>query len=643
MKRFKKLATYLLSEKPQAFTERYILYSRQLETPIWEELKNYPSAEITSLFTESSFDFLENIIRGTARKRFEKKLIGWKDGITLPKAIYNLHFYDITLLLKAQKKALWDFAPEIINDMEEFSELIKEIEDYYTDTQKLSLKFLEEIAHKHLEEANEQLSTALQIAKLGNWKWKIQNNQLELSKELYNIYEIPADFKLSYESFLSFIPNKEQQKINAKITAAIQHKKPFDCYHKITLRNGKEKTIHARGRAQSDKEGNVINLFGTAQDVTEKMNVLYELQQKKEELIKVNAALEQKVDVRTVELKIAAEKFRILLETLPLLAWTTDPEGKTNFLNQQWIKYTGIQSVADIHIAEVFHPEDKSGAEMIWEKCKETGNPFEAKYRFKRFDNNYRWFLARANPIKDSENNILAWVGTATDIHEQVIANEKKDEFISIASHELKTPLTSIKAYVQLLEKFTKEDETKIYASKASSHIEKLSALVTDLLDVSKIQAGKLDIKLSEFNLHDLIAETIESLKISGYKHKINQIGDASFRLKADKRRIEQVLQNFLSNAIKYSPDSDQVLLKVDCEGNQLKISVTDFGIGIPSDRLEQVFDRFYRVSTKRQFKGLGLGLYISKEIINLHKGKIWVESNEGQGSTFHFTIPVVS
>jgi PAS domain S-box-containing protein len=641
MENLKKLAQYLLQEKSITFANEYLEQSRKLNTPIWEELNLYPEEEIKTLFKESSVDFLLSIVEGTLINRFEKKLQGWKNGITLPKAIYNLHFSDITLLLQAQKNTLMKFAPDVARNVEEIIYLFREIEDYYTEAQKLSLKFIEEIAKKHLEEANEQLSTALSIAKLGNWKWDLKNNKLIWSEELYKIYEISSDFELNYDNFLSFIDLEDKEILLEKINSAITEKKPFDFYHKVILKNQKVKTIHARGKVLLDNNGEVISLFGTGQDVTEKMNALYELRKKEAELTKLNAHLEEKVNERTIELKIAAEKFKILLETLPLLAWTAGSDGKINYLNQQWLKFTGFKKFSEIKFSEVIHPDDFLGTKLLWEKSNQTGEAYEYKYRCKRYDNTYRWYLARANPIKDSENNVLLWIGTATDIHEQVSANEKKDEFISIASHELKTPLTSIKAYVQLIEQTSNHQEIKTYATKASLHAEKLSALVTDLLDVSKIQAGKLDIKLSKFNLLDLINETIESLGISGFKHKIKQIGNASIQLKADRRRIEQVLQNFLSNAIKYSPDSNEVLLQINQENEQLKISVTDFGIGIPSDKVEQVFERFYRVTTKRKFKGLGLGLFISKEIINLHQGKIWVESEEGKGSTFHFTLPI--
>jgi signal transduction histidine kinase len=225
--------------------------------------------------------------------------------------------------------------------------------------------------------------------------------------------------------------------------------------------------------------------------------------------------------------------------------------------------------------------------------------------------------------------------------------NYKKDEFMSIASHELKTPLTSVKAYLQLVEKTLETGSmgsSILYVHKAGNSIEKLNNLIVELLDVSRIESGKMQFNLQNFDFDEMLNEVIESIQNTAPNHKIIKSGGINRLIEGDKERLEQVVINLLTNAIKYSPDSNKILVKVETTNEKVMVTVSDYGIGIPKDKLDKVFDRFYRVETGGQrFQGLGIGLYISQEIIKRHKGKMWAESEEGKGSSFFFTIPVKS
>jgi two-component system CheB/CheR fusion protein len=221
----------------------------------------------------------------------------------------------------------------------------------------------------------------------------------------------------------------------------------------------------------------------------------------------------------------------------------------------------------------------------------------------------------------------------------------KKDEFISIASHELKTPVTSLKGILQIIERATlKQEEMKplhAFVQKANKQINKLTELIKDLLDVTKIQSGKLELNKTNFDLAALIEECREELQINLPSHQIIIEGDDDTRIKADRNRLEQVMINLVSNAIKYSPDGNKVIIKTEKTDAGIRISITDFGIGIAEEKLSLLFDRFYRVDEKSQrYAGLGLGLFISSEIVKQHKGHINVESEVGKGSTFWFVIP---
>ncbi|HZZ75494.1 MAG TPA: hybrid sensor histidine kinase/response regulator [Puia sp.] len=224
-------------------------------------------------------------------------------------------------------------------------------------------------------------------------------------------------------------------------------------------------------------------------------------------------------------------------------------------------------------------------------------------------------------------------------------ASKRKDEFMSIASHELKTPLASVKAYVQLLDRSLANDaKIKGYLDRTLAQINKLNNLIVDLLDTSRIENGKLKFNESLFNFKKLLKESVEMIGQIYPDYKIRVSGESDVLIKGDERRIEQVILNYLTNAIKYSPDVNEIELHSTVQNNLLIVSVKDFGIGIPKENQPDVFRKFYRVEgIARRFQGLGVGLYICFEIIKRHNGNCWLESEPGKGSTFYFSLPVTN
>jgi PAS domain S-box-containing protein len=231
------------------------------------------------------------------------------------------------------------------------------------------------------------------------------------------------------------------------------------------------------------------------------------------------------------------------------------------------------------------------------------------------------------------------------DITERKKLEQRKDEFIGIASHELKTPLTSIKGYTQILERIIQQmgnEKLQLYLKKTNNYIDRLDSLIGDLLDVSKIQAGKLQMNFNQFDFDSLVKDSIDSIQHLNTHHKIIMKGTVKEKISGDRNRLEQVFTNLLSNAIKYSPKADKVIVDVQRENNHVQVAVQDFGVGIPRNKQDKLFSRFYRVEeTAKTFSGLGIGLYISCEIIGRHNGKMWVNSEKGKGSTFYFTLPI--
>jgi signal transduction histidine kinase len=224
-------------------------------------------------------------------------------------------------------------------------------------------------------------------------------------------------------------------------------------------------------------------------------------------------------------------------------------------------------------------------------------------------------------------------------------AERKKDEFISIASHELKTPLTSVKGYVQLLGRSVDKGDiptVKKHLAKAQVQLEKLNELIADLLDISKIESGKLKFNKKHFVLDTLLDGVLEIIHQANPEFNFIRKGTAPQQIYADEMRIEQVIVNFLTNAIKYSPGTSRVEVNLHTTGDNLYLGVRDFGIGIEPELQKHVFEKFYRVEeTSIHFQGLGIGLYISAEIINRHGGEVGVKSKLGEGSEFYFTLPL--
>jgi PAS domain S-box-containing protein len=337
-------------------------------------------------------------------------------------------------------------------------------------------------------------------------------------------------------------------------------------------------------------------------------------------------------------------QFRFMAESMPQQVWTSNAEGALEYVNEGTQDYFGrdADDIVGAGWQEFIHPDDLAKCIETWVACLQTGNLYQVQFRLRKYDGEYRWHLGRALPFK-SKDRIVKWLGTNTDIEDQKRNEQVKDEFISIASHELKTPLTSLKAYMQLLERSNDVPEgPRRFVEKSVHQIKRLENLVNDLLDVSRIVAGKLNYDMKVFDLSQLIAETIQSEQLSVQSHQLIIQNNTPVTLTGDYYRLEQVISNFLSNAIKYSPKADKVIVNAQVQGSQVVVSIQDFGIGIEKDQLDKLFDRFYRVdNTSMNFEGLGLGLYVASEILTRHKGNFWIESEFGKGSTFYFRLPI--
>ena len=400
-------------------------------------------------------------------------------------------------------------------------------------------------------------------------------------------------------------------------------------------------------------EGEALSIIVT--DLTRQKENERELRAKNRELeiahdklTRLNDELEERVEERTRELLQSREHFKFLADHIPIIVWTARPTGEVDYYNKKWYEYTGTvyEEAKDWGWEKVVHPDDIAPSIAAWKESLRTGKELNIEIRFLRnSDKKYRYHSGIAVPYKNKKGQVTAWFGICTDIEDQKVAMNKKDEFISMASHELKTPVTTLKGFAQLLLSiFEDEGNTQAvdFLQRMDKQINKLTSLIADLLDASKANAGMIDYKKENFDLNDWLKEVAEQMQLGTKTHSINLELNRTTMLHGDRDRLSQVLSNIITNAIKYSPNADNVIVSTAVTKDSIQIKVKDFGIGIPQGQQLKLFNRFFRASEVKTntFPGLGLGLYISNEIVKRHSGRLTFESKEGKGSTFCVELP---
>lgn len=353
----------------------------------------------------------------------------------------------------------------------------------------------------------------------------------------------------------------------------------------------------------------------------------------------------------------ADEKRRLLtiIEQLPVGVLITDNKGTLVESNRQLEKILGMRIPLGFKIGKDTLPgakvdgkaivPSKSPLTMALSKDKQV---VARELLFERGDGRKMFLRVNSAPIHNRKGNVIAAASIISDISESKEMEKRKDDFINMASHELKTPITSMKLYLDiLLTELAKANHAKpqTIAKSIKYQTDRLQELVNDLLDVSRLQTGKLTFSKEEFRLDELISQTVEELQGITKQQHIIITTQSPLKVTADRFRIYQVFTNLITNAVKYSGQGTEIRVAVKRADGKALVSVSDKGIGISSDQKKKIFDRLYQVPDEegRTRPGLGMGLYISQEIIKRHGGSIWVESKKGEGSTFYFTLPLKS
>ncbi|WP_437918512.1 chemotaxis protein CheB [Sphingobacterium sp. LRF_L2] len=478
------------------------------------------------------------------------------------------------------------------------------------------------------------------------WDWDLVNNSIWRSPNFGTMfgYEMTSETNTVAFWFDKIHPDDRSIVQRSVYDAINEQKTTWSSEYRFAKADGSYAEILDRGSIQHDKHGVAYRMVGSVVDVTN----VKEAERKKQEL-------------QDFILRQQKEFYKLFANAPAIISMRRGRELTYEYTNTAFKSFyaeadlVGLTS-EEAHKICVDKRLYQSDKDILDQGISFSGKAFKvAKFDMHGNEVGQAWIDYLFTPIFDQEEKIdgIAFFGfEVTELVKSQLATRelmnRKDEFMSIASHELKTPITSLKGMLQIGLKFVGQEKPthmiKDFLTKSLKQTDKLTFLVNDLLDVTKIHSGKMQLNYIEFDLKELVKDVINDVVNEDIPHDILLNSVDHLRISADRNRIEQVLINFLSNAIKYSPSAHKIIVEVNEQiGEGVRVAVKDFGIGISNDKKELVFDRFFRVEESIKYSGLGLGLFISKDIIERHHGYIGVDSVEGEGSTFWFVIPLDS
>jgi PAS domain S-box-containing protein len=475
-----------------------------------------------------------------------------------------------------------------------------------------------------LQTSKTLLAKAEKIAKIGSWEYDHESNQKSWSEELFNIleFEPSANPLPSCAEILDRIHPDDLLLVKKTLRAGHQQGQAWELNYRLLLPNGKIKYIESRGEPTVNSEGKVLRVLETIMDVSERIQAEKSLQRSEEQL-------------------------RLITDALPVLIAYIDDQQCYRYNNRTYESWYGkprsslqgksIRELVGEHNYQQMLPYIETalaGKAVTFESqpVAENGNSY--------------WMNATYIPDLNSQGEVKGFFSLIEDITERKAIEQMKSEFISIASHEMRTPLTAIHGVLGLLAagRLGKLSESGAkMAEMALRNGDRLVRLVNDILDLERIESGRDEINRQPCNSAELIQLAIDTITPMAAEQQITlKTKSQSIELLADRDRLVQTLSNLISNGIKFSPANSTILISAQLVQQNVLFAVQDWGRGIPKDKLETIFERFQQVdaSDSRQKGGTGLGLAICRHIVEQHQGQIWVDSIYGEGSTFFFTLP---
>jgi PAS domain S-box-containing protein len=378
---------------------------------------------------------------------------------------------------------------------------------------------------------------------------------------------------------------------------------------------------------------------------------------------RIEAAERQKAEQ---QLRASEERFRTLAHQAPIMIWQTDISGACTFNNTTWCTFTGLpeQKSLGLDWISVIHPDDRAEALALWRKVLPERLPYHIEFRVRRADGVYREVISHGSVYTDQSGTFLGYIGTVIDITEQKELDRQREAFMNMITHDLKSPLTATQGNIQLAQRRLKSLLSNVSAlnsqqqttisqaintlARGVANLQDQTRMINDLLDLSRSQLGKLEFRLVPCDLVTLVQQTLQDQQATCPQRDIIFAlpDDVPLMVLADVQRTRQVLSNYLTNAVKYSPPEQPVQVGISADTASARVWVQDHGLGLTQEQQAHIWESFYQLhEIPAYIKGtpnLGLGLHICQALIHGQQGEVGVESTKGDGATFWFTLPLI-
>lgn len=484
-------------------------------------------------------------------------------------------------------------------------------------------------ASEKLQRANEELSAkesrlqmAIAATNLGTWEYNITSGELYWSPECREIYGIGHGELPTMALFAAHIHPEDREFVEAEIARCVAagNGGNYDITYRILrFDNNETRWIKVHGKVYEGSKEVAERFIGTVLDITE-------LKRAEDESAKLAAIITSSDDA-------------IISKTLEsvITSWNSSAERMFGYTADEMIGETIYKLI----------PDDRQNEETdIIERLRRGERVEHFETRRLASDGRLIDVSLTISPVKDRNGNIIGASKIARDITERKLDETRKNDFIGMVSHELKTPLTSLSAILQVTSaKLKNNPDTFLRGAmeRANSQVKKMTAMINGFLNISRLESGKIVLDRQEFDLYGLLRDIVEETNLVSPTHTIHLDECAAIRVNADLDKIASVITNLVSNAVKYSSKGQPIEVHCKKEQDIVVVSVRDQGMGIPPQDLPRVFDRYFRSENQqtRHIAGFGIGLYLSAEIIRRHNGEIWAESESGKGSTFYFSLPL--
>jgi PAS domain S-box-containing protein len=474
--------------------------------------------------------------------------------------------------------------------------------------------------------------------------------------------------KLVQFGWLDLVHPDDKEKTSTAFSAALEKKAPFSWAFRLADPSGIYRWWMVNGVPRFQIDGTFAGYISSFVDINDQKATERELHAVNDELAAMNeeiTATNEELSVTNEELAENQQQLQQMVDELRLaheqsaklvaIVESSDDaiigknlEGIVTSWNrgaEQVFGYTEAQMIGKSILTVI--PEDRQHEEpMILARLRNGEKIDHYETIRRRADGTLIHVSLTISPINDKEGRVIGVSKIARDISDQKQNEERKNAFIAMASHELKTPLTSLNALIQLLHQRYQGGSDPFLPqalSKAIVQTKRMTGMINGFLNISRLESGKLEIKKRLFDLSGLVVHEVEEIRLTASNHNIQIIGDERLMVFADEEKIASVISNLLTNAIKYSPKEKDIVVHCFSRDGFAMFSVNDKGIGIKANDLPRIFERYYRAEAEqvKQISGFGIGLYLSAEVIRHHDGQIWAESAAGQGSTFYFSLPL--